>query len=139
MTQFQLAEPNAAYEDFDGEAVMLDLGTGSYFSLSKSASFVVAALLNGVELEEIIARCDGTRHLTSRAIQGLIEQLMDAKLITQALQTSPLITKIFEFPAIIDDVLIFERYDDLAEMIVADPIHEVDEQRGWPALKKERQ
>lgn len=135
MTYYRLAEPNAAHEDFDGESVMLDLETGKYFSLSRSASFIVETILGGASLDETIARCAGAEHLGRAAVTGLLQLLVAYRLIEQS-KTSPAGSGLEKAASVpVDEPPVVEVFDDLADLIMADPIHEVDEERGWPIRK----
>jgi Coenzyme PQQ synthesis protein D (PqqD) len=135
MAHFQLAQPNAAYEEFDGEAVMLDLASGKYFSLSKSASAVVGSLFAGAAVEDIVAAFSRSKHLDQQSIDQFINQLVDYKLIELVEHKLRPGQGYIDDSLLVDEPLLVDTYDDLAEMIVADPIHEVDEERGWPVRK----
>lgn len=133
MTHYKLAAPNAAYEDFDGEAVMLDLATGKYFALSKSASFIVEALLGGQSLADVIALCAPARNVDALAIEALVQRLAGFGLLEAAPEPAARMQP--ELSRLVDEAPTVDVYDDLADLIIADPIHEVDEERGWPVRK----
>ncbi len=135
MTYYRLSEPNAAHEDFDGESVMLDFETGKYFSLSKSASFIVESILSGASVDETVAQCAGANHLGRASVNGLLQRLVAYGLIEQtpAPSTGYRADKAVSSP--VDEPPVVEVFDDLADLIMADPIHEVDEERGWPIRK----
>lgn len=47
--KYRISSDDVVFEDFDGEMVVLDLGTGRYFGLNASASVLWVALSTGVE------------------------------------------------------------------------------------------
>jgi hypothetical protein len=137
MVHFQLAAKDIAYEEFDGEAVMLDLKSGKYFSLSKSASAVVSAILSGHSADDIFGASGGMEHVNKNTIGELLHQLIDYNLLEPVQKPEQSSQAPLDASKFIDAPLLVETFDDLAEMIVADPIHEVEEERGWPVLKAE--
>jgi hypothetical protein len=119
----------------DDEVVVLDMRTGTYFSLRGSGVDVwelVEANATGAQIIEALAgRYDGRQAEIESAVEALLEELAQADLIVgdssiesagapqQDGAKSP-------FPA--PEV---ERFTDMQELLLLDPIHEVDE-AGWP-------
>lgn len=130
---FVLASPDIASEEFDGEFVVLDLGSGRYFSLSGLAAVVWRGLVDGHPVSMLTA---GLAAGDERI--ALVTQAADA-LVGHGLlrpSTSPSAAPPTEtLPAALaaaEPVLRIEVFDDLADLLVADPIHDVDDKAGWP-------
>ena len=148
--------PRVIGEVIDDEAILIDLETGSYFSLVGSGAHVWSAVERGDSVDEMLAglaaRCD---HLPAEApgqVWAFLEELVGAELIVAA-EASPTApsnqapdgssdpaqgsgmrssggTGAYAPPAI-------QRFDDMQELILLDPIHEVDESEGWPRAKSQ--
>lgn len=134
-------DPNSAYvinapdvvaEDFDGQTVILNLSDGRYFSLGGIASPIwndlirgctPGAILDSVGQQQSGLAEDAAQFVGELVKLGLIRQQVEAGVGLAAAVSGEWAG---EAPQI-------EIFDDLAELIFADPIHDVDEQAGWPA------
>lgn len=71
--------PDAVYRDLDGEAVVLDLATGTYFGLNAVATLVWRGLDDGqplpVIVETIAAEYAIERAVVERDVDGLLRDL----------------------------------------------------------------
>lgn len=119
MTRFHVAGPDVIDEEFDGEVVVLNMQTGQYFGLNESGAALWSAILAGADPAEIAGK-SGTdfaaRLVELRLIISSNEAPVPAELLT------------------LSDEPTIEVYDDLSDLILADPIHDVDENKGWPKL-----
>lgn len=133
-TAYRVAGADIAFEAFDGELVVLNLATGEYFGFNPPAAAVWTALMAGVRPGPIvavgIAGADLSAFIARLEELGLVVADPDAPPaeLSQALRAG--IAADASAPTV-------ERYDDLADLIAADPIHDVDHQAGWPHLPKE--
>lgn len=129
-------------EMLEGETIIINLETGNYYSLNDAASTVwnmmktrateeamAAALVRAYEIDFETA---------AQAVQAFLGVLEGDLLIEKQDATSvpgptdepqaPIKRLPFVSPAL-------QRYEDMQQMLLADPIHDVDEQ-GWPVLIK---
>jgi hypothetical protein len=125
---------DVASEDFDGEFVVLDLKSGKYFSLLDGSAIVWKGLMSGHSATTLCARlpADDPRR---NAVASLLTSLMDHGLIVVA--TAPVADPADDLAAILaasTGGFEVEMFDDLADLLVADPVHDVDEETGWPAM-----
>lgn len=146
---FKVNSPKVVHETIDGEVVLVNLEKGDYFSLVKVGAEIWDALTRGLSREnivsEIMQRYNGDRETIEQAVNVLIEELQSEELIilnstnelkgnnpfSTQLQTIPASEKLaFELPSL-------QKYTDMEELLALDPIHEVDEQMGWPSAKVE--
>lgn len=128
---FRPRDSNVASEDFDGEFVVLDLESGKYFSLADGAGVVWRALQDGHSIESMTAGLPAgdTRR---GAIESLVGALVAHTLIVaEAAATTPS-DATAQAVAASGGPFSVEVYDDLADLLVADPIHDVDQGAGWP-------
>ena len=124
----------------DGEAIIVDLETGAYFSLQNSACFFWENLLAGVTLTRL---ADLTYLRYSEVPLTIVEDLRAFLLELQAeellvrtadaampsAEVSPNVKKTMYTRPIV------EKFTDMAELLLLDPIHEVEDDLGWPFKK----
>ncbi|WP_421914959.1 PqqD family protein [Mesorhizobium sp.] len=135
---YAVASKDVVFETFDGEAVVLDLSTGKYFGFSDSGSRIWQALSSGVAAQAIVGQSAGGTTIGVAELEGFLSQLLEFKLIVPLPDTpaQPLSGELLAALAQTGEPIKVEVHDDLADLIVVDPIHEVDEPLGWPAVKQ---
>ncbi len=134
-SSYAIASENIAAERFEGEYVLLDLASGRYIALSAHAGAVWDALLAGLSPDAIgtaMQADDTQRH----ALIGFVAQLAELGLITPAdkpAASQTLNGQLDEISRVQGPLeLTIDVFDDLSELLLADPIHEVDDEVGWP-------
>lgn len=126
--KYRTASDDVVSENFDGETVVLDLGTGRYFGLNAAASALWSALSCGVS--DAVLRNAGVARdwidafATDCLGAGLLVEVPDAP--DAALPDG------FRMP--VDAPPRLEAHSELSDLIAADPIHDVDLEAGWPHL-----
>lgn len=134
---YQLANKDVASEEFDGEFVVLDLNNGRYYSMDGSAAIVWKALTQGTSPKHLAAACEKAGNCTPEAIFSFCDQLESYGLVVPTSDRSdialpqPMVQAIRLNQSPPETAM----FDDLAELMMADPIHEVDEAEGWPVRK----
>ena len=128
---YAVASKDIVFESFDGEAVVLDLSNGKYFGFSDSGSAVWQALSRGVGIQALTGSIDAA------ALEAFVARLVEFGLLAPSdAAPQPLPS---DFPAALaaaKEPLNVSIHDDLADLIIVDPIHEVEEPLGWPAVKQ---
>jgi hypothetical protein len=143
---YRVNEPAVVYEVFDGEVVIVNLDNGNYYSLEKVAAELWNGLVGGESesalIEGVQRRYAGAASDVADAIQRFLTELQDEGLISlredAALPDAAGATADWTGPAS-DSLTPFEppiinRFTDMQELLLLDPIHEVDE-TGWPHVK----
>ncbi len=128
--------PDVVAEDFDGQVVILNLANGHYFSLEGCAGAIWASITAGHAPQAVLASIRADRPEMEGASLAFLAELVKLELIfpeeTVAAPADPVpATWLGEPPRL-------EVYKDLADLIYADPIHDVDEQAGWPKPREEQ-
>ncbi|MEO6394319.1 MAG: PqqD family protein [Devosia sp.] len=125
---------DVASEGFDGEFVVLDLKSGKYFSLIGGAGVVWRGLMSGHSIKTLCAQlapADSRRADVAR----LIETLVGHGLIVVASGPAPVPPHDVTVElAGASGTFTIETFDDLADFMLADPIHDVDPDTGWPTM-----
>lgn len=135
---YAVASEDIVFESFDGEAVVLDLSTGKYFGFSDSGSRIWQALSSGVAAHALVGQAAGGATISLAELDGFISQLLEFGLLVRAIDApaQPLSGELLAQLAGTSEPLKVDIHDDLADLIVVDPIHEVQEPLGWPAVKQ---
>jgi hypothetical protein len=128
-------------ETLDNETIIINLETGVYYSLNPMATLIWRGLMAGVSVQDLAtalqARYPETNDVAA-AVQKFISFIAMEQLV-EATETGAADmekfrdevaanTNAFITPAV-------EKFEDMQEMLLADPIHEVEED-GWPKIKK---
>lgn len=135
---FEINTPTVVSEVIDGEAVMINLDTGAYYSMNETGSRIWAALRERLGVEPLIdlvaAGTTAGRAAVADAVRAFLDRLAGENLIrpcaaaavSAAGEAAPGAAS-FVPPAL-------EKYRDLEDLLLADPIHDVSE-AGWPHQK----
>ena len=133
--RFRLDAPNVIAETIEGEAIMINLGTGNYYSVQGSGADVCTMLEEGASEEEIVdgllLRYDGERAAVSAAVGQLLRDLEAEQLVARADGAAPNLSQQAAGAKSPFVPPTFEKYTDMQDLVLLDPVHEVDE-RGWP-------
>lgn len=130
--------PEIVHETVDGEVIAIDLGNGSYYSLAGSGPAIWELLGRGATEAEIraalVAEFAGDESEIGAAVATLLPQLEENGLVVREVGTQNGASASsaaaagerpgFEAPRL-------ERYTDMKDYFLLDPIHEVDT-AGWP-------
>jgi Coenzyme PQQ synthesis protein D (PqqD) len=134
--------PHVIHEAIEGEVIVIDLATGSYFSLRASAADVWQLIarspgVTSVSLVDSLASSYGDpRDVIEPAVTHFLNELLEENLVVSMNGDDPgppspelehgtlTSAQAFEAPS-------FEKYTDMQDLVLIDPVHEVDE-RGWP-------
>lgn len=143
--RYCLNAPQVIADVIGGEAVIVNLSTGSYFSLRDTAAIIWQALEQGEAIDDLITNMiqqyTGSAEVIRSSILELISKLIEEDLIIPVESASAENQAPREFPAhafpdrVPFQVPVVEKYTDMADLLLLDPIHEVDEDQGWPRAK----
>lgn len=142
--RYEPAGQDIVSEEIDGEVVVVNLNNGNYYSLTQSATAVWAGIREGATLEEIRARLrgrySGEAQVIDRALADLIAALEQEQLIVRrpvgvagVSGIAPVSEAGMEQEPFAPPV--FERFTDMADLLLLDPVHETEEEKGWPHAK----
>lgn len=141
-TRYQVNAPRILAEEISGEVLAIDNHTGAYVSITGSGVAIWNLVVDGYNAEEIAATL-ATRHATDvdaarGTVSAFVDRLVENALIvgddrpappTLAVSTPPTSTG----PEPLGEPKL-DRYTDMEDMLLFDPIHDVDEQ-GWPQIE----
>jgi Coenzyme PQQ synthesis protein D (PqqD) len=136
---FRVNSPNVIHETIEGEVILIDLKTGTYYSLRDAGAAVWQAIEQGAGEDGITAelrsRYDASDEQIRDAVRRLLAELEREGLIrADEGEAAPAATPSasdngtarlpFAAPAL-------EKHTDMQDLILLDPVHEVGAE-GWP-------
>lgn len=131
--RFQLNARDVIQETVDGEALIIHAPSGTYYSLEGTGEHIWRLLLGGHTPAEIAAAYaaggDAPAEMTA-AIEDFTRELHGEKLLLPAAEASApealaAIVSPFSTP-------VLQKFTDMQELLLVDPIHEIDPHVGWP-------
>jgi hypothetical protein len=130
---------NVSWEQVGGEVIAIQLSTGRYYNMTETASATWLILSHGASLESLSIALRDLYKSESLDLSGLED------FVTKCIQSSLLVpsttSKLPRFEDFLDlkleewSIPLLNEYTDLQDLILVDPIHDVQES-GWPNLEK---
>jgi hypothetical protein len=135
---YRVNSPQVISETVGGETIIVNLASGHYFSLQGSAVDVWQGIERGESAETIVLqleqRCEAGDGEISAAVQKLLDDFVAAELLVAesngAVGAPVAVTQeaAERVPFVAPS---FNTFTDMQDIILLDPVHEVDT-RGWP-------
>jgi hypothetical protein len=141
---YQIDRSRIIFEQFEDETVLVNTETGYYYSLSNTGSEILHLIEDGCPAEELAAILFGEPANSEPKwilVEKFIEQLAAENIVIArtANRNGDRRGRIAREP----DAAIFgpgvdfippvlERFDDVRDLLLIDPIHQVDQDFGWP-------
>lgn len=134
---YEVNAPDIIFEYMDCNLIVIDGVEGLYYASGGTGAEVFRALEAGYGEDEICAALKnaGAGFDADRAVRQFIRQLVDYRILREA----PGRKAPGDFPPFpadgMDQPPAITRFDDLQELLLIDPIHQVDVGEGWPFVK----
>jgi hypothetical protein len=137
---FELNDPTVISETIDGETIIINLASGTYYSLKHSGAIIWSGIQQAASVVQIAALIRSNFQIDGEDVEGdissLIHRLCEEDLIrpkgpgeSRAGLSAPLA----EMQLSPYQAPILEKFTDLETMLLLDPVHDVTEE-GWPHL-----
>jgi Coenzyme PQQ synthesis protein D (PqqD) len=136
--RFRVKSPNVMHETIEGEVIVIDLATGSYYSLRDAGAEIWHGIEHGIDEagigDSLERRYEGPRDEILAAVRRLLDALAAEDLIEPsdadaAAPTMPPLQHTNGRLPFLAPVL--EKHSDMQDLILLDPVHKVGPQ-GWP-------
>lgn len=134
--------PNIMHETIDNEVVVVNLDKGTYYSFDGVGGRIWEWLEgNGLSRAGVIAKVaasySGEHEQIAASVGQFLDQLCAEQLVNVvSADSNPQAGSAAAAagaPAFVEPVL--QKYSDMEALLLVDPIHEVDEEAGWPQVK----
>jgi hypothetical protein len=143
-TYYLINAPKVVDEVFEDEIIVINFDNGDYFSLRASAIDIWKGikLLHsaGTIAKQISQKYDITEEEAYSTVVSLIDNFLNENLIN----THEKSEKENDIPSEITveklsfEAPIFEKFTDMNDLLLLDPVHDVDE-KGWPHINPDEQ
>ena len=121
--------PDVIDEAFDGEAVLVHMGTGCYYSLNGPATAIWALLQDGRSPGTIAASLGWE----PSSVGAFVERLR-AEVLIETTEADAGPADVVAPPPGEEPVL--QRFSDMQDLLMLDPIHDIDlDGDGWPVTR----
>lgn len=128
---YELCTPRVVSETVDGEVIVVDLASGNYYSLRDTAAYIWHALVQGVSVQAVICKVRESLNQKDASVDRDVLDFAEALVKEGLIHPSSRVTKAEPGPCGSYQKPVFEKFSDMREFLLVDPIHEVNI-RGWP-------
>src|SRR5476649_1310967 len=138
---FRINRPQVICQTIEVEVVVINLQTGSYYSLTGAAAAIWDALEHGAVAAQITGAL--ASHFTDcdagleNIVDGFLNELRGESLIVPAENGVPAANGALNGAQVKREKFVrpaLKKFTDMQELLLLDPIHEVDA-TGWPLAK----
>jgi len=143
-TTFRINTPRVVHQTIDGETIIIDFENGAYFSADGVGAVIWEQVANKASVNDMVhaltQRYAGDSAEIKQGVEQFLFELQREVLIVplddtpstppvDSMTPGPNLTEcpMFQAPSL-------HKYTDMQDLLLLDPIHEVDEQ-GWPIRK----
>lgn len=137
---YRINDAKVIHEIIDGDAIMINLDNGNYYSMNESGAFLWSLLQQGAPLPQMVRllaeRFALTEAQSEEQAKAFIDHLMREELVSGqegGAEPSNLALPERRQEAYAPPQLLV--FSDMQELLLLDPIHEISEQ-GWPHIQK---
>jgi hypothetical protein len=144
LAQLAVNLPTVVYETIEDETIVINMRTGTYYSLRDSGSELWSQIELGIDRPRLVAyalgRWEGEPDEIEAGVAGLVDDLLSEGLVAEidgesgeAAQAVPAVPEAAARGSFAAPVL--ERFTDMQEFMLVDPLHDVDADAGWPHVQ----
>ena len=125
----ELASPEVIADEVAGETLAINLATGAYYVIPAGGLAVWHAVSSRVPAASLL---DGPDDPRRQSLSNFVETLVGSGLLRDASEAAR--SDRVEWQA---EALVVEEHTDMADLLGLDPIHDADENVGWPMRQPE--
>ena len=123
----------------DGQAVVINFLTGIYYGSTALGSVILERLVNGNDPEKIaeaVKALPGCPNDFDAQLEAFISKLKDNEILIAG-ETVQGGDEPIPDTALADGFdLKLDEFSEVQDLILADPVHDVDVEKGWPVFKE---
>lgn len=128
------------YDIADGQAIVINFETGMYYGTSTLGSMVLDALMKGKspkQIEDSITRNEDCVEDITQRIEQFIAALIEKEVLI--IDQQPYSEDQLDAFIVGDGNYSLElnEFAEVQDLLLADPVHDVEADMGWPKLKEE--
>ena len=145
--RYKINIPKIIHETIDDEVLIIEFDSGNYYSLREIGAIIWEGIVKGANANEINAAISEHYDISLDEIKSSVAQLISELEFENIITPLPPEEKVKDFDSLdlffpqkeVSNSFYYpklEKYTDMQELLLLDPIHDVDE-LGWPAIKSE--
>jgi len=143
---YKINKPDIVFEYFQDETVLINLKSGNYYSIDKVGTDILSLIEKRKSVQKIISGLRNKYHSSEynigSSVEKFIDRLHDEKIIIRERkipeEENPSEKTVLDPTKNSQKISFsppqFSKYTDMQELLLLDPIHDVDE-TGWPKKK----
>ncbi len=135
---YKLNDQKMFYDMAEGQAIVINFTTGMYYGTSSLGSAVLDSLLAGAAVQDIckaIQALPGCPEDMEAQLNAFVEELLRKEIIVPGETTGAACT--MDAACLTDGFkLTVDEFAEVQDLILADPVHDVDVEQGWPILNQ---
>lgn len=138
MTNYALNEDKMFADITDGIAIIINSETGIYYGMNLFGTIVFENIKDGASVEDLLAAIKSFPNVPTDIdvqFEAFIDTLIDKELIIEGGKGNFEVNIDPKIPQNDNFILDVREYSDAQELLLADPIHEVNEETGWTPEK----
>ena len=136
---YKLNDEKMFYDMAEGQAIVINFTSGMYYGTSSLGSAVLDALLSGASVNaalNAVKALPGRPEDNDAQMDAFIKALFDKEVIVE-IDGEGNDTVNIDASALNDGfVLTVDEFTEVQDLIMADPVHDVDVEQGWPILSE---
>lgn len=139
---FLLNAENVVHDTIDGEVLAIRSDTGAYYSMQGPAATAWCALVSGGHVDHLAVLVAAHHGVDEQSVGVSLRTFAESLVAESLLRRAPADAHAAE-PELPPetrgqewDVPAFEKYTDMQDLLLFDPIHEVQPQ-GWPLVARD--
>ena len=136
---YKLNEAKMFFDIADGQAVVINFTTGMYYGTGTLGSAILENLVGGASVSSIadaLKKQEGCPSDIDARLTGFIDALLEKEILIpaegeekDAVIAPEAFSEGFEFSV--------DEFAEVQDLLMADPVHEVDVEQGWPILQED--
>jgi hypothetical protein len=143
LRSYKINRAQLILEDFGDETVIVHVPSGFYYSVSGSGPKILELIEAGVSDSDLPSMVLGKRAPRPDAdaeIRVFVDRLLEEGIIVERLPEDAVQPFVTTADTSEEDALalaspVLERFDEVRDLLLIDPVHQVDENYGWPKAR----
>lgn len=136
---YRVNSPHVISETIDDEAIIINLDSGAYYSARGVANQIWTRLAQGNSVAQVEAwilnQYAGDQAEIETSVRNFLSTLLEDGLVVETEGDNSISDPLPVPPAQPFVAPVLEKFTDMADLLLLDPIHEVDATSGWPAQR----
>ena len=137
---YRFNEASMFYDEADGIGIVINFTTGIYYSFNTMGTAVLNLFKAGADAAsaaEAVRRIDGCPENIPEAVQKFADGLLAKEIIIDDGADFNRAGEISAEAAADGFEPTFDEFSEVQDLIMADPVHDVDPNMGWPVMKSD--